>query len=68
MCRMELWVIIFLFIYYFCYYICVILYLVYISDFFFLFSFVIHASGLPVWLHNIPGIQLRTANPLYMVI
>ncbi|XP_050243381.1 beta-galactosidase 15-like [Quercus robur] len=23
-------------------------------------------GGLPVWLHNIPGIQLRTANPLYL--
>ncbi|XP_075667519.1 beta-galactosidase 15-like isoform X2 [Castanea sativa] len=23
-------------------------------------------SGLPVWLHNIPGIQLRTASPLYV--
>ncbi|KAK7839755.1 beta-galactosidase 15 [Quercus suber] len=23
-------------------------------------------GGLPVWLHNIPGIQLRTENPLYM--
>ena len=36
--------------------------------FFFLISFVIRASGLPVWLHNILGIQLRTASPLYMVI
>lgn len=30
--------------------------------------FLIFISGLPVWLHNMPGIELRTANDVFMVI
>ena len=65
MCRTELWVIIF--------YLSVFV-IIYVFFFFFyiLYIFLIFFPNFICdscqWLHNIPGIQLRTASPLYMVI
>ena len=34
----------------------------------FLIVILMISSGIPVWVHNLPGVEIRTANAVYMVI